>query len=293
MLGVAAGARRPTTAARPSLRWQRLRAGRPHRGARQYAGSITQSQGADLLAQARVVAIARIQQHHAARNTSRASRAYLRERDLRLGLEADLLGNARLVPAGGVLRPGFRQIQPITHRQARIVIGDRQRYRGLAIVLLAELAAILPRHAHRVPALLRKAGIVDDPRLDRAVPLDLRQRPLAHLGQNLLVRPGRLPDKMQKRLMLRRRPLGRRDRRHRLHTLALARHHQPDAIVPQRTRPISVTDHARKRRHVPCKPRLALVPSKTHLGSPAKNKSRKSIRDLIHNTLRRSNSPCF
>ena len=87
-----------------------------------------------------------------------------------------------------------------------MAIGDRQRYHGLAIVLLAELAAVLPRHAHRVPPLLCKAGIINDPSLDRAVALQLRQHHLAHLGQNVLVRPGRLTDKMQQRLMLCRRP---------------------------------------------------------------------------------------
>ncbi len=57
------------------------------------------------------------------------------------------------------------------------MIGDRQRHRDLAIVLLAELAAILPRHADRMPALLGKAGVVDDPGLDRPVPLDLPAAP--------------------------------------------------------------------------------------------------------------------
>ena len=52
-----------------------------------------------------------------------------------------------------------------------MAIGQRQRYRHLAIVLLAELTAILPRHADRMPSLLGKARVVDDPGRDRAVPL--------------------------------------------------------------------------------------------------------------------------
>jgi hypothetical protein len=152
-----------------------------------------------------------------------------------------------------------------------MAIGDRQRYRGLAIVLLAELAAILPRHPHRMPTLLRKAGIIDNPGLDRAVPLQRWQHQLAHLGQDLLVRPGRLADKMQQRLMLRRRPLGSRDRRQRLDALALARHQQAHTIVPKRCRTIGMTDHARKLANVLRKPLLALVHSrKIHLSDPAK-----------------------
>ena len=48
----------------------------------------------------------------------------------------------------------------------------RQADRDLAVVLLAQLAAILPRHADRVAALLGKACVVDDPRLDRFVTRD-------------------------------------------------------------------------------------------------------------------------
>src|SRR3712207_6910477 len=44
------------------------------------------------------------------------------------------------------------------------------RSRHLAILPLAELPAVLPRHAHRVPALLREAGVVHDPVAHRPVP---------------------------------------------------------------------------------------------------------------------------
>ena len=112
-----------------------------------------------------------------------------------------------------------------------MVIGQRQRHRHLAVVLLAELAAVLPCHADRVPPLLGEARVVDDPRRDRAVPLHLRQNHLAHLGQDPLVRPATLADKMQQRLMLRRYPRRRRHRRHGFHALAFTRHHQTHAIV--------------------------------------------------------------
>jgi hypothetical protein len=47
--------------------------------------------------------------------------------------------------------------------------------------------------------------------------------------------------------MLRRRAMRRRDRRHRLHTLALARHQQPGTIIPQRSLAVLVADHTRKK----------------------------------------------
>jgi len=63
-----------------------------------------------------------------------------------------------------------------------MLVGDRQRDGHLTIVLLAELSAILPRHADRMAALLRKSGVVDDPRRDRAVRFHSRHNLLAHLG---------------------------------------------------------------------------------------------------------------
>ncbi len=163
-----------------------------------------------------------------------------------LGLEGDVVRNARLAQTFVIARPFLWQIQPIGHRQTRMIIGKRQRHRDLAVVLLAEPATILPRNADRMPALLRKAGIIDDPGLDRPLPLDLRQHHLAYLGQNRLVRPMSLAHKMQKRLVLRRHPRRRRYCRQRLHALALTRHHQPGAIVPQRLRTIRVPNHAHK-----------------------------------------------
>ena len=149
-----------------------------------------------------------------------------------------------------------------------MAIGQRQRHRHLAIVLLAELTAILPRNAHRMPPLLGKARVVDDPCRDRAVPLDLRQNHLAHLGQHPLVRPPACAHEMQQRLMLGRHPRRSRDRRHRLHAFPFARHHQARAIIPQRTFPIPVADYAHKPLDISIEPRSAVI-SQAHLSPRA------------------------
>ena len=47
-------------------------------------------------------------------------------------------------------------------------------HRHLAVVLLAQLAATLPRRTDRVAAFLRKAGVIDDPGLDRFIAGDRR-----------------------------------------------------------------------------------------------------------------------
>ena len=59
--------------------------------------------------------------------------------------------------------------------------------------------------------------------------------------------------------MLRRRPLRRRNRRHRLNALALARHHQTQAIIAKRLGPVRMPDHARERLHIGRKPRFTIV----------------------------------
>jgi hypothetical protein len=112
-----------------------------------------------------------------------------------------------------------------------------------------------------MPSLLGKARIVDDPRLNRPVTLDLWQHHLTHLGQDLLVRPGSLTDKMQQRLMLRSRTSRRRDRRHRFYALAITRQHQAQAIVAQRISPIRVADHAHKTIDIAPKPRFNVLRS--------------------------------
>lgn len=53
-----------------------------------------------------------------------------------------------------------------------MLVGDREADGDLAVVLLVELAAVLPCDADGMPALLGEASVVDDPGLDRPVLLD-------------------------------------------------------------------------------------------------------------------------
>src|SRR3984957_17721370 len=223
----------------------------------------------DAVSQLGIVTIAGNHQRHAARKAGLARPADLIKRDLRLGLERDLLGHPRLAATYIVLGPRLRQVQPVGHRQARVVIGKRQRYRRLAVRLLAKLSAVLVRYPDRMSSLLGKARVVDDPGLDRAVTLDPRQHHFAHLAQHLRVGPASLADKMQQRLMLRRRSPGRRDRRHRLYALALARHDQSRAIIAQWTRTIRVPDHTHKPIDIAAKPQFNVFRSvETHPKPP-------------------------
>src|SRR5215831_19360172 len=122
---------------------------------RRHDGShIAKPERADAGAQRAVRAVARIHQHSTTWHTRCQSRADLRKRDLRLGLELDLAWDTRLLAARRIFRPFLRQIQPISDRQAGMMIGDRQRHRHLTIGLLAQLPAVLMMHSHRVAPLL-------------------------------------------------------------------------------------------------------------------------------------------
>ena len=86
--------------------------------------------------------------------------------DLRLGAERQALGDVGLVaPAPGlgrVLVPGLGQVEPVV-QQRRPRGGDAdQEDADLAVVLLAEPAVVLPRHAGALGPLLGEGRLVDD-----------------------------------------------------------------------------------------------------------------------------------
>src|SRR5207342_673444 len=107
-------------------------------------------------------------------HANRKCRLDLIKGDLRLGAEDDILRDTCLGPSLGIVRPGLRQIEPICYRQAGVIVGHRQAHRDLAIILLTQLSAVLPRNADRMLALLREAGVADDPGADRSLPRDRR-----------------------------------------------------------------------------------------------------------------------
>ncbi len=246
MFAVAPNARGRAAPPAPGLGWQRLRVRRPDAQCRLHAHHIGQTHGCDASTERAVNAVAGVGQQHPGRDAGFKRSPDLIERDLRLGLENHVVRDTGLLAPRFVRRPILRQIQTIGDRQARRVTGDRQRHRDLTIVGLAEPPAILPRHAHRVHALLGEACVVDDPSLDLALRFDRRQDKFAHLAQQGLVRPSRLPNQMEQRLMFRRDTSGRHNRRHRLDALALARHQQPRAIILERSRPIFAAQNRRQ-----------------------------------------------
>src|SRR3954468_2350024 len=136
---------------RPGLGRQGRTALRPNRGVGQDPGDVTEPERGDVGAQLRIATIAGIHEDDAARQAGFGCRTELIERNLGLGLEGDFLRHAGLLAPGWIISPLLRQVQTVSDRQAGRAIGERERHGHLAIVLLAELAAVLTRYPDRVP----------------------------------------------------------------------------------------------------------------------------------------------
>jgi hypothetical protein len=110
-----------------------------------------------------------------------------------------------------------------------------------------------------VLALLGKAGVVDDPGLDRAMLLDQGQ----HLGPDHAkhgrVGPVGLGDQVVQRLVGGLDPPGLNPRSHGLDALALARQQQAGAIPPGRADAVGMTESRAQRLDIAFKPQLTIA----------------------------------
>jgi hypothetical protein len=136
-----------------------------------------------------------------------------------------------------------------------VLVGEGNADRHLAVILLAQLPAVLARDPDRVRALLRKARVIDQQRLRLSgARHDLLQHMVAHRRQHRIVRPRRIGHEMMQALMLGTHSRRRQMRRHGLDTLPLHRQHQPRAVATKWLHPIGVTQLLRNQRHVSLKP---------------------------------------
>ena len=112
-----------------------------------------------------------------------------------------------------------------------------------------------------MPALLRKPGIVDDPRLDRPAAFNCRQHQVAHPGQNPLVRPRRVADEMQQRFCAAPAPGRAPSVPPSARRSCALRHQQPEAVIPQRRCAVSMADHLNKPLDINRKARFTSITS--------------------------------
>lgn len=185
----------------PWFRRQGFLSRRPYGQRRLNAHQVFQSHIQQGLAELGVVAVSRIGEDRRPGNAIGDCPLNLFGGDERFGAEDDLVRYPGLPTALRVLAPGFRQVEFVGDRKAGCVGADREADGHLAVVLFADLSAVLPGDADRVFAFLRKAGIVDDPGGKGMAASYLRENVLADGLEEELVAPGRYGDDMVQRLM--------------------------------------------------------------------------------------------
>jgi hypothetical protein len=109
---------------------------------------VTQFQFGQLGAEAGVGSVSGIGQHDSFGNASRARQANLFQRDFGLGPEQHLGGHPRFLSPLAVVGPYFRQIQTERNRHAGGFRRHRKAHGHPAVVLLADLTAVLARHPY-------------------------------------------------------------------------------------------------------------------------------------------------
>jgi hypothetical protein len=90
-------------------------------------------------------------------------------------VKTNVARNPRFLAAFAIRGPFLRQIKTPCDGKTGMMIGDRERYRCLAVGLFTQLPAILMRHPNRMLPLLRYGCVVDDPCCNRLLPRQRRQ----------------------------------------------------------------------------------------------------------------------
>src|SRR5579863_6214000 len=183
MMLVPAQQMRRAAAGVPGFWRKRSRARRPYRRGGLDTHHIIEIETLQLLTKIMIVAIGRVGQYDATFYIFIAQRANLIESDLLFGLKPDLFRHSRLFAKLPIAGPVFGKIQLIPHRKAGLLSGQRHADRDPAVLLFADLSAVLPRHTHRMTALFRKARVIHDPGDQLVPPRHRRQHLVAHLFQ--------------------------------------------------------------------------------------------------------------
>lgn len=135
----------------------------PHRGARPDPYRVQQAQFSYAIPESGFVAVPSTGQHDARCDAGCYSLAKLGQRNLGLGLEGQIVANARTTSTFAVVNPFLGDLQLPRNWQAAALRRDRQAHGDLTVVLFAELPTVLTCHPDRMMLLLWKTGVVNDP----------------------------------------------------------------------------------------------------------------------------------
>src|SRR6478735_7141852 len=213
--------------------WWRKRPGarRPQHGRRLNADRIGESQCFESLAKGTVVAIGSISQYDGTRHILVHQPADMIERHVRLGLKSNLFGHAGLLAPLWIVGPYLGKIELIGSGNAGMLSGKRYAHRHSAVILFAQLTAILARDSNRMSSLLGESSVIHDPSCQLMLLGHRRHNLTPHLLQKRVIVPGRIGHDVMQRLMHLAYVAGSQPRCHRLHTLALDRKHQALGVV--------------------------------------------------------------
>ncbi len=194
-----------------------------HGEGRRDAQGVRQLRAVQRAPQRRTLAELRIAEHRRHGDPAGADLPQQCERELPLRQAADMRRNAGACPLGG-RQPGLGEVQRGAQHPRLGPRPQGPRHGGLAVGDLAERAAVLPRHADRVRALLGKAGAIENEDA-RAIGNRGAQLPPHGLG-----RPRRIGNEMLERL-IRARIADALE--HRTHRLAPTVAQQPEQVATE------------------------------------------------------------
>src|ERR1700680_1029318 len=198
-------------------RRQRYHARRPKCGRRLDANRITKLQCYKPIPESTIVAIGSVGQHHTTWYILVDQRTDLRQRNIRLGLEADFPGYAGLLASLLVTCPRLGEIELVGRRDAGFFGGKRYAHRHPTVLLLAQLPAVLASDSNRMSSFLREPRVIHDPGRQRMFSRHGWKHLVANLSQNTSIAPGRIGNDVMQRLMHLAHLAGSQTRRHRLY----------------------------------------------------------------------------
>lgn len=239
--GRPANPRRRSSSPGPTLWRERCLPGRPHARLGGDADDIGHPALCQTFSKRSHDTVARVGDDRSFGQILRQHPIHRRECDLPLCRESHILRNPGNPATLRIPSPRIWKIKPIGARDAHRGIGQRHGHRDLAVVLLAQRTAVLPRHADRMRSLLGNAGVVHDPSSRRGMSLELCQGVVSCTCQQFGVIPWRGRDKVVHRLVPSRNVSRINLRGHRLHALSLPRQQESSQIRSQRGDSISVS----------------------------------------------------
>src|SRR5580692_446489 len=177
-----------------ALGWRRKRPGarRPQHGRRLNADRVAESQCFEPLAKGAVVAIGSIRQDHGPRHILVHQPTNMIESHVRLGLKSNLFGHARLLAPLWIVGPYLGKIELTGSGNAGMLRGKRYAHRHSAVILLAQLTAILARDSNGMSSLLGESCVIHDPGCQLMLLGHRRQNLTPHLLEKRVVAPWRI-----------------------------------------------------------------------------------------------------